>query len=113
VSTPKVDIGPFVVGERPAPLVYQFRDSNNAALNIAGYTAKFAYKEYDGPSTTKNATVSSGANGEVTYAWDGTEFAGPGHYQAELWVGNLTQKFASIRIEFDVRVNIAVPVPNI
>jgi BppU N-terminal domain len=112
VSTPSVRIGPFVIGEKPAPLEYQFQKSDGTPLPIAGYTVKFIYRERDGAATTANGTLTDGPNGKVTYTWTGSEFATPGHYQSEFWVGNGTNRFASILIEFDVRASVG-DVPQI
>lgn len=112
-TSPQVVIGPFVVGEKPAPLIYTFQDSNGNALDITGYTAKFHYKEQNGSYVEQAATlVNPTTSGQVQYQWTGVEFPTPGHYLAEFWVGNLTQRFASWLIEFDVRAAIGV-VPNI
>jgi len=98
-----------VIGEKPPALVYQFLDSTGVALNLTGYTAKFSYQERDGAAVTANATVSDPANGKVTYIFTGSEFATSGHYRAEFWTGNLTSRFASVDIIFDV----AVPVGTV
>jgi len=109
---PSVQVGPFVVGEKPAPLLYTFQDSNGAAIDITGYTAKFLYKERDGAVATASATVPNPAAGQVQYTWTGGEFPGPGHYLSEFWVGNTSQRWCSVLIVFDVRTALG-PVPNI
>lgn len=108
----EITCGPYVVGEKPPPLEYSFLDSNGAPIDLAGYQAKFVYKEADSPSSTVNATVSQPAFGTVEYVWDGTEFATAGHYQAEFWAGNGTNRYASLILVFQVRGSIG-PVPNI
>jgi hypothetical protein len=104
--------GPYVVGEKPPPLTYQFLDSAGVAINLTGYTAKFVVKEKYGTATTYNATVSTPASGIITYTWVGTEFATAGSYQAEMWVGNGALRYDSILIKFDVRAAVG-PVPAI
>ena len=101
-----VSIGPYVMGEKPAPLTYQFLDSDGAAINLTGYTAKFSYQEHDGVATVANATVSDPTAGKVQYTFAGTEFATAGRYRAEFWAGNGTNRFASVDILFNVAVSV-------
>lgn len=101
-----VRIGPYVMGEKPAPLTYQFLDSTGAAINLTGYTAKFSYQEHDGSATVAAATVSDPANGKVQYTFTGSEFATAGRYRAQFWAGNGTNRFASVDILFDVAVSV-------
>lgn len=97
-------IGPFVTGEIPDPLRYQFQDASGAPMDLTGYLAKFVFGEDDAPTTTVDASlVAGGVDGWVEYIWTGTELADPGHYVGELWVGNGTQRYASVRIMWDVR----------
>jgi hypothetical protein len=112
--SPSIAIGPFVVGEKPAPLLYTFEDSNGVVIDLTGYTAKYFVKERDSGITPAAlaATVPVPLQGQVQYSWVGSEFPTPGHYLSEFWVGNLTQRWCSILIEFDVRWSLGV-VPNI
>jgi len=112
MSDTEVAIGPYVVGEKPPPLEYSFLDSNGVAINLTGYTAKFVYKEADSAAITVNASVSTPLSGTTEYVWTGTEFATPGHYQAEFWAGNLTNRYASLVLVFQVRESVG-PVPSI
>lgn len=114
-STASVDIGPFVAGEIPAPLAYQFLSSAGMAIDLGGYTAKFSCREMSGGAPTVDgvsAVVSDPTNGVVTYTWTGTEFPTAGRYEAEVWVGNTTQRFASVLLKFEVRAAVA-SVPDI
>lgn len=104
-----VTIGPYVIGEKPPALTYQYLDSSGTALNLTGYTAKFSYQERDGAAVTANASVSDPANGKVTYTFTGSEFATAGHYRAEFWTGNTTNRYASVDILFDVAVPVGTP----
>jgi baseplate upper protein BppU len=107
-----VAIGPYVMGEKPAPLTYQFLDSDGNAINLTGYTAKFSYQEHDGSPVTANAVVSDPVNGKVAYTFTGAEFATAGRYRAEFWTGNGTNRFASVDITFNVAVSVG-PAPSI
>jgi hypothetical protein len=111
-SPDSVTIGPYVVGEKPSPLTYTFLDSAGVAINLTGFTAKFAVREQFGTATTFNATVSTPASGITSYTWAGTEFPTPGSYQAEMWVGNGVLRYDSILIKFTVRASVG-PVPAI
>jgi len=103
---------PFVVGEIPAPLQYNFLDASGEPIDLSGFAAKFSLRERNGAASTYNATVTSPTVGEVTYQWTGAEFATSGHYRAEFWVGNGIHRYASVDILFDVAVSVG-PVPQI
>lgn len=114
-DSPSVEIGPFVVGEKPAALEYQFLDGAGQPINLGAYTARFSCVERRTGAVTVDAgpaTVSDAATGKVTRTWTGAEFPTPGRYEAELWVGNTTQRFASVLITFTVRAAVA-SVPNV
>lgn len=106
-----VCIGPFVTGEKPNTLSYQFLNADGTVINLAGFTARYVFREGRGFAIERAADIPSPANGTVVYAWQGDEFATPGHYVSEFWVGNSgTLKYASVLILFDVRSPVgAVP----
>jgi hypothetical protein len=112
MANPKVTIGPYVMGEKPAPLTYQFLDSAGAPINLTGWTAKFSYQEHDGPAVTANAAITDGPNGKATYTFSGAEFYSAGRYRAQMWVGNTANRFASVDIDFNVAVSVGAA-PNI
>lgn len=116
MSTDIVIKEPFVVGEIPDPLEYQFLDGNGAPMPLAGYSAKFSTRLVEGSVPIVNnaaATISDAPNGKVTYAWTGAEFPYPGKYYAEFWIGNGTQRYASVRIKFTVRSTVSTAAPTI
>jgi len=98
----------YVIGEKPSPLEYQFLDANGAVINLTGWTAKFSYQEKDGAAVTANATIPTGTDGKARYTFTGAEFATAGHYRAAFIVGNLTNRYESVLIEFDVSVGVGV-----
>jgi hypothetical protein len=110
VCAATLDLGGFVQGEVPAPLEYTFLDSDGVPLNLTGFTAKFTWRAVPGTPTEASASVSNPTGGKATYIWTGPEFAVPGPHIAEMWVGNLTNRWASVRIVYTVRVPVgAVP----
>jgi hypothetical protein len=112
-DTPSVTIGPFKVGEKPSPMIYSFQDSAGVAINLTAYTVKFNIRERESAVTAVfTATLLNGPLGQVQYSWTGAEFPTPGHWLAEFWVGNGTQRWASLTIKFDVAAPVG-PVPPI
>jgi len=103
---------PFVVGEKPAPLDYQFLDANGAVINITGWSAEWHIQERYGAPVILTATISDGPNGKVRHTFTGTEFATPGSYTGQFWVGNGTNRYASTAIKFTVAAAIGT-VPSI
>lgn len=99
---------PYVIGEKPSPLDYQFQDSTGAVINITGFTAKFSYQERDGAAVTANATVPLGTDGKARYTFTGNEFATAGHYRAAFVVGNGTNRYESVLIEFCVATGVGI-----
>lgn len=113
MAATSVTIGPYVVGEKPPPLVYQFLDSSGAAIDLTGYTAVFNFGPADSGSPTAGAaTITSPSTGHVTHSWTGTEFPVPGEHRAEFWVGNTVQLFCSLLLKYTVRAAVG-PVPTI
>lgn len=103
MASDSLAIGPYTVGEKPAPLVYQFLKADGTPEDISGWTAKFQYQRSDGQATSVNATVSDGPAGKVTHIWTGTELSTPGTWWCEFWVGNTSNRYASKRLEAVVR----------
>lgn len=105
-------IGPYTMGEKPSPLSYRFLDASGSPINITGFTVKFNYQEHDGAASSADGVISDGLDGRATYVFTGSEFATPGRYRAQFWVGNGTNRYASVTLEFDVAAAVG-PVPSI
>lgn len=106
-------IGPYVMGEKPPPLEYTFLDSGGAAIDLTGYSAVLRVQRTDMDSYTElSALLSDPAAGTVAHAWTGAEFQTPGTYWLEFWVGNTTNRYASVRLEALVRLPVG-PVPTL
>lgn len=97
------NLGEFTQGEILMPLTHHFTDATGTAINLLNFQARFLWREQDGIATTANASVTSPAAGEVTYTFTGPEMASPGHYLAEIWVGNGTNRYCSDRFIYTVR----------
>lgn len=108
--SPSLCIGPYVVGEKQPPLVYQFLDSDGAPIVLSGFAVEFVVRERSGPPSSYTGTLYNAVNGQVSYAWTGAEWPTPGRYMAEFFVGNGTNRYASLLINFTVRAPVgAVP----
>lgn len=104
--TDDLDIGLYVVGEKPAPVEYQFMTSAGVSIDLTGYTGKFSWAPEQGTGTTVDATLTDPAAGKVTHTWTGAEFLQSGNYHGEFWVGNTVSRFASQRLVWKVRMPI-------
>jgi hypothetical protein len=99
---------PYVIGEKPSALEYQFLTGGGAVINLTGFTAKFNYQERDGAPVTANAVISDGPNGKALYTFTGNEFATAGRYRAAFIVGNGTNRYESVEINFVVSTGVGV-----
>lgn len=106
MASDTLSIGPYTVGEKPAPLVYQFLKSDGSPEDLTGWTARFQYQRSDASAVSVNATVSDPTQGKVTYTWTGTELSTPGTWWCEFWVGNTSNRLASKRLEAVVRASV-------
>lgn len=105
-----VCIGPFVVGERPNTLTYQFLNSDGTVIDLTGFTAVYVVREQLGSATQFAAAVDAPpTGGTVSYTWTGAEFPTPGHYVSEFWVGDGgSRRYASVLVTFRVRLPVGL-----
>jgi hypothetical protein len=97
-----VCLGPFVAGEIPDPLVYEFLDADGNPMDLTGYTASFAYAELWGTPAAVRSAVADGST--VTYTWQASDLAVPGRYHGELWTGEADgiPAYASVQLRWNV-----------
>jgi hypothetical protein len=98
-----INLGVFTVGEKPAPLQYSYTDFDGNVINLTGYTATFQWQPVGDPAQVGAATVVTPLTGTVEHAWMGTEFLTPGQHVAQFWVGNGTNRWASVKIRWTVQ----------
>lgn len=101
-----INLGVFTVGEKPAPLQYSFTDFNGVVINLTGYTAAFTWRLYGGTGQTGAATIPGPLTGTAEHVWSGAEFLVPGSYEGQFWVGNGTNRWASVKIRWTVQTGI-------
>lgn len=104
-----IELGPYTAGEIPPPFVYTFADADGEPIDLDGYDARFVWRRNDGDPTTRTATVTGAATGETTHTWIEADLEEPGSYDAEVWAGNGTNRFASPPIRYHVRAAVDVP----
>jgi hypothetical protein len=120
-----IAIGPYTVGEVPAPIVVTFRNADGTAMDLSNvaWVARWIYRRHktgtdgdfninDPAAITQNATVDHGVGatkGQCTYVWVAADFLTEGDYEGELWIGNSANRFASERFTWTTRPAILVP----
>jgi hypothetical protein len=100
-----IELGEFTQGEKPfANLLHTFKDAAGIAIDITGMQVRFTYWErWTRAAATRNGGVVDGPAGQAGYVWDGTEFAYPGTWEADLWVGNGLSRVAAFRFRWIVK----------
>ena len=109
-------IGPFTAGEIPPPLEVDFKKSDGTPIDFSAggpWTAKFIYRAYGGAFVTKSCPAPTLNTGAVTYIWVEADLATPGDYEAEMWVGNGSNRYDSVLFQYQVLAAVAVPAPLI
>lgn len=108
------DLGCFTQGEIPMEsLLNTYQDAAGQPIDISGMQVRFTFWErWTRQPTTRNGTVVNGSAGQAGYSFDGSEFASPGHWEADLWVGNGVNRIAADRFRWTVARSVG-PVPAI
>jgi hypothetical protein len=101
-SPKKISLGVFAAGELPFPVAHQFL-SNEAAVNLTGYTAFVNIEGPDGDAVLGQGlvVVSDLLEGIVTYTWVEDDFQSVGKYRMLIWVDNDVNRFASDLIVYE------------
>lgn len=97
---------PYIVGEIPSPLEYQFLDAAGTPINVSGWAAELHIQEKFGTATVLTASVSDGPNGKVRHVFSAGELTTPGSYRAQFWAGNGVNRYASVDIKFTVATSV-------
>jgi hypothetical protein len=110
---PRKELGPYSVGEIPRPIEVQFLDAEGAALAITGFDAEFIIEQISGTAAAGlgagTASIADGPTGVAQYAWAAADFAQAGRYQGQMWVGDGTNRLASVELWWDVLDLTAAP----
>jgi hypothetical protein len=109
-------IGPYAVGEIPAPLQITFKDICDVVMDLTGFTAEFEIIRLDGTTPSNmglgTPSIPDASNGITQYVWDYRDFLTEGHYRGVMWVGDGSQRYASEWFEWFVRDSLTT-VPSI
>ena len=105
MASPKsISLGVFPAGEIPAAFEHTYKDSNDLAIPLSGFTTSVYISGPDDTAAyaTGALAITDAANGVVTYTWSGDEFIDVGKYQMVIWVGNSTNRFGSYLVKWEV-----------
>lgn len=119
-----ITIGPYRKGEIPPPIVVTYKDylGNALDLSVGTWVARWIYRQHtlsgwpdfttaDPAVVTQTATVlnQSTNKGQVQYTWVAADFTIAGFFEGEMWVGNGTNRYASVRYLWQTYDAISVP----
>lgn len=102
-----ITIGPYVEGEVPEPIEYQFLDADSAPIDLTGFTATFSLGYRTTAGQSLDADVSTPDEGRVTYVWRAGDLMA-GHLRAEFVATNGTNTYYSDRMNAVVAAPIEV-----
>jgi hypothetical protein len=96
--------GPFVAGEVPDPIVYQFQDAAGAPIDLTGFAAlTWCWAERWGGAQARPAEAVDPAQGTVRYVWGADDLDSPGQFTGHFWATQEGgRRYASVPIRFDV-----------
>lgn len=101
------ELGPYSVGEIPRALAVTFEDADGGPVNLSGFTARFVIEQVSGDEAASGlgqgvAAITDAAAGVTEYAWTAADFATAGRFRGQMWVGDGTNRLASIEFWWDV-----------
>lgn len=107
-------LGPYVRGEVPPPLVYQFQDIDGVKVPITGFHGVFVLKKTATATAVERAIVLDATESTLTFTWGLTDLDTDGTGSGQFWVGSTdgTRKYASEDYEWDVESGVGDDVPN-
>lgn len=99
----------YTAGEIPEPLLVEFNNADDTDVDLTGTVqAAFTYR-VNGGTPVEQPAVWDPVAGTVTYVWAAGDLATPGVLVGEMWVGNGTNRLASVKIAARIRAAAAVP----
>ena len=113
-------IGPYRKGEIPPPLVVSFKDYLGNAIDLTGYAVRWVYRQHtsagwpdytatDPVAVVQIGSLLNGPLGQAQYAWVVGDFSTVGYYEGEMWAGNGTNRYSSVRYQWQTYDAISVP----
>jgi hypothetical protein len=112
-DTPTLTLGPYRQGEIPPPIVNTFEDSTGAPIDLSGFTSKLEYKRWNSSMVVERTpaiAVDQVTNkGRAIWTLVAADLATAGDFWGEWWVGNGTNRYASVKLRWFVEPTIAVP----
>lgn len=113
-------IGPYRKGEIPPPIVVSFKDYLGNVIDLTGYAVHWIYRQHtsagwpdfttgDPAFVDRTGSLLSGPLGQTQYAWVAADFTTPGYYEGEMWAGNGTNRYSSVRYQWQTYDAISVP----
>ena len=109
-DTLTMPLGAYREGIVPPPIVVTFEDANGNPIDLTHFTARLEYRHSGDAIVKRTAVIDADqvANrGQVRYTWVAADFTAVGAHQGELWVGNGSNRYASIYLLWFVTPSLA------
>lgn len=103
---PRVEIGPYSVGEIPQPLQITFVDFDGNPLDLTNFAVDFVIESIGGTTPTDvgsgAATKPDAGAGVTQYAFIAADCLTAGRWRGQMWADNGTVRLASVEYWWDV-----------